>query len=294
LPELDKAKTALGELGWSEYESRTYSALVQLGKATASKIAKNSNVPPNRVYQILSKLSERGVVHTTEARGTATEYEATDPEIVLNRQRDEYSGKIETAKTALNELKERKQDTAIPITYTIYGKRELSTYLQNTLTKATSSVFVAVDTLIEIRNRQILKTLNNLANSSEIDIKVLTTTRGINDDYEQEVANDLEKNIGLKVSTEPFSTIFMIIDDRIMIYTAYGFHDHDRGEQDYYGIYTEDQTTTKLLQRPFLAIYDEAEFFRDADKKAEEEIKEDTEETSPEEDVEADIAEPKM
>ena len=267
LPELDKAKTALGELGWSEYESRTYSALVQLGKATASKIAKNSNVPPNRVYQILSKLSERGVVHTTEARGTATEYEATDPEIVLNKERDSFSDKIEAAKAALNELKERKQDTAIPITYTIYGKRELSTYLQNALQKSKIGVFVAVDTLIEIRNRQILKTLNLLADTTEIDIKILTTTRGINDDYEQEVANELDTRIGLKVSKEEFSTIFMIVDEKIMIYTAYGFHDHEKGEQDYYGIYTEDETTTKLLQRPFLAIYHEAEFFRENDKK---------------------------
>ena len=38
MTELDKTKDALMDLGWSEYESKTYSTLVQLGIATASKV----------------------------------------------------------------------------------------------------------------------------------------------------------------------------------------------------------------------------------------------------------------
>lgn len=274
MPELDKAKNALIDLGWSEYESRTYSALVQLGKATASKIAKNSNVPPNRVYQILSKLSERGVVHTTEARGSATEYQATDPEKVLNAEQQSYIQKIEAAKEALVELAERKQDTEVPITYTIYGKRELSTYLVNTLAKTKSSVFIAVDTLIELRHREILKPLNKYAEAAGIEIKVLTTQRGVNDEYEKLVAKELDNSIGLKISEDEFATIFMVIDHEIMIYTAYGFKDEDHGEIDYYGIYTKDKKTTRLLEKSFEVAYDNAKFFRPEDIQREKEEKE--------------------
>ena len=38
MTELDKAKDALMDLGWSEYESKTYSTLVQLGIAKVSNI----------------------------------------------------------------------------------------------------------------------------------------------------------------------------------------------------------------------------------------------------------------
>ena len=276
MPELDKAKNALIALEWSEYESRTYSALVQLGKATASKIAKNSNVPPNRVYQVLSKLSERGVVHTTEARGSATEYEASDPEAVLQREKQIFSDKIDQALEALNELKERKQDTEIPVTYTIYGKRELSTYLQTTIEKARKEVFIAVDTLIELRHREILDLINSLVKDKDyqVSIRVLTTERGVNDEYEIEIANNLDKQIGLKISEDEFATIFTVIDNEIMIYTAYGFKDEERGEQDYYGIYTHDKKTTRIIQRSFNLQYEKSEFFREEDKKREAEQKE--------------------
>ena len=111
MTELDKAKDALMDLGWSEYESKTYSTLVQLGVATASKIAKNSNVPPNRVYQILGRLAERGFVHVVEAIGATTKFEAKDPLLVLNETKTKFLEKIEIAINALDELKERKQDT---------------------------------------------------------------------------------------------------------------------------------------------------------------------------------------
>lgn len=259
MTELDKAKDALMDLGWSEYESKTYSTLVQLGVATASKIAKNSNVPPNRVYQILGRLAERGFVHVVEAVGATTKFEAKDPLLVLNETKTKILDKIEIAINALDELKERKQDTDTPILYTIHGKQELSSYLLNSLNSAKESIFIGIDTLIELQHRGLIEKINELSN--EITIRVITTLRGINDKYEKEVANKLNKNVELKVSKDEFSTIFMIVDSQIMIYTSFGFKNEGSQDLDYYGIYTNDKKTVKLISKSFDIMYEEGEFY---------------------------------
>ena len=97
--------------------------------------------------------------------------------------------------------------------------------------------------------------------SDKITIRVITTLRGINDKYEKEVANKLNKNVELKVSKDEFSTIFMIVDSKIMIYTSFGFKNERSQDLDYYGIYTNDKKTVKLISKSFDIIYEEGEFY---------------------------------
>jgi len=55
---LDKLKL----IGFTEYTSRAYLALVKLGEATAPDIARESNIPQSKIYGVLDDLYDKGFV----------------------------------------------------------------------------------------------------------------------------------------------------------------------------------------------------------------------------------------
>lgn len=73
----------LKELGLSEYESKTYIALVREGTLTGLKISKASNVPQGKIYETLYKLMEKGFVSVMNAKPKL--FKAIDPEIALKQ-----------------------------------------------------------------------------------------------------------------------------------------------------------------------------------------------------------------
>lgn len=59
---VDNMITYLRELGLSEYEARTYRALCQTSPLTAYEAAQQAGLPTSKIYQVLGKLEEKGLV----------------------------------------------------------------------------------------------------------------------------------------------------------------------------------------------------------------------------------------
>jgi len=88
------------KLGLTEYEARSYAALVGLGEATAREVHETSGVPRTRVYDILKDLTEKGFAEFVQ--GSPTYYRAIEPERVIERLKDEL---LEAADRSADELK---------------------------------------------------------------------------------------------------------------------------------------------------------------------------------------------
>lgn len=65
-------------LGLNNYEFRVYSTLIELGTSSASTLAKKSNVPFGRVYDILNSLEMKGLVRIIPEK--TKKFIATSPE----------------------------------------------------------------------------------------------------------------------------------------------------------------------------------------------------------------------
>jgi sugar-specific transcriptional regulator TrmB len=253
LTDLKEAITSLTNLGWSEYESKTYSALVQQGKSTASQIAKKSQVPANRVYQILEKLTGKGHVKRVVARGGPSFYEGVNPFEVLDKSKIEHETLISNAKNALAKLQERETDTDIPRTYTIMGSRELKAHLHEIIDQSKKSVLLSVDTLIEISNNELIDLL--IAKNDQCDVKILTTPRGVNDHYEKEVLEKLG-DVEVLVTEDSYSTILIVADETNILFTSYAFPDDDIETREYFGVFLEDRNMAKMFLRMFTYSWD--------------------------------------
>lgn len=76
-----KIMNLLSQLGLTEYESRTLTTLFDLVEADAPDISRNAEIPKTRVYDVLEKLKEKGLV--LEVYGRPKKYKVIDPEDIF-------------------------------------------------------------------------------------------------------------------------------------------------------------------------------------------------------------------
>jgi DNA-binding MarR family transcriptional regulator len=73
----------LTDLGLTGYEARVYLTLLNRSRYTAAQLARESGVPRQRIYDVLSGLIERGIVRALP--GQVTRYTAVDPASAIER-----------------------------------------------------------------------------------------------------------------------------------------------------------------------------------------------------------------
>jgi sugar-specific transcriptional regulator TrmB len=79
----DSAREVLKKYGLSEYESKAYATLVQLGSASVREICRIAGIPQPRAYDTLAKLESKGLVETQEGRPVI--YRAVPPKDAFGR-----------------------------------------------------------------------------------------------------------------------------------------------------------------------------------------------------------------
>lgn len=101
---------ALISLGFSEYESRAYSALLDKAPANGYEVARLSGIPRAKVYECLERLVARGAAARVETGDTkARVYAPTDPQILLDNMERELEGALARARTELEEYQANPQ-----------------------------------------------------------------------------------------------------------------------------------------------------------------------------------------
>lgn len=83
----------LQDIGLNKRESLCYTALLELGSSKIGAIVKKTGIPSSKIYEILDKLMNRGLVSYVKI-GKIKHYQASDPKTLLNII-DEKKKKIE-------------------------------------------------------------------------------------------------------------------------------------------------------------------------------------------------------
>lgn len=61
----------LKKIGLTEGEIKVYSALLELGETTKTKLAKESGIAPSNIYDVTNRLVEKGIISKVEINGVA-------------------------------------------------------------------------------------------------------------------------------------------------------------------------------------------------------------------------------
>ena len=97
-----EANQLLSSLGLTEYEAKTLNALFRLKETEAPEVSRVAQVPKTRVYDVLDKLTQKGLV--IEIRGRPKKYRALDAEDVFGQlisERKKETAELEKKANAL-------------------------------------------------------------------------------------------------------------------------------------------------------------------------------------------------
>lgn len=140
----------LQEIGFSEYEAKTYLALLKDYPSTGYQISKNSGVPRSMVYEVLSRLHARGAVLET-IEGRVTYYRPLPPEILLNQFHADIQNIISNLRPVLAKYYENQDDNRV---WTLVGQDAIFAYCNQLFELAEKEVYLVIndDALIFLEN----------------------------------------------------------------------------------------------------------------------------------------------
>ena len=95
----------LTQLGFSQYEARTYIGLLMSDGATGYSVANETGVPQPKVYETLRRLLDRGAAMLTGEK--PARYAAVAPEVLLSALEKEFAEKVTAARHSLETLPAR-------------------------------------------------------------------------------------------------------------------------------------------------------------------------------------------
>jgi sugar-specific transcriptional regulator TrmB len=76
-------KEILKNVGLTEGEIQVYLALIQLGQSSTGKITHKAKIASSKVYEVLERLSEKGLVSYVIKNGVKN-FDATPPERLID------------------------------------------------------------------------------------------------------------------------------------------------------------------------------------------------------------------
>jgi HTH-type transcriptional regulator, sugar sensing transcriptional regulator len=105
---MNEAFFELQELGFSEYEAKTYLSLLRESPATAYEVGKSSGVPTSKVYEILKKLVEKGILSVID-EGKTKKYVPIEPGELLDRYKTRTEKVVDNLRNRLATVKGQKE-----------------------------------------------------------------------------------------------------------------------------------------------------------------------------------------
>ena len=98
-------------IGLSSYEARCYIALLKNHPANPYQISKLAGIPTAKIYEVVDRLRERGII--TEIEGNDPGYIPQNPDVVLTEWREKYNSTFDMLNTDLNQIMIHKPHHAV-------------------------------------------------------------------------------------------------------------------------------------------------------------------------------------
>ena len=133
-------RTALNEIGFTEYEAKVYLALLREHPATGYQLSKESGVPRSMVYEALKRLHNRGAALET-VDGRSTLYSPMPPQVLLDRHQMEHEQLLSDLREGLAELYTAIADDRV---WTIGGKTAVLAYAAKLIHEAESELYLVL------------------------------------------------------------------------------------------------------------------------------------------------------
>jgi sugar-specific transcriptional regulator TrmB len=136
----DDLSRLLANLGFTEYEARTYLALLQQSPLTGYAVARASGVPRSKIYEVLGNLVERGDVLVSY--GEPIQYSPKPPGELLETRRQTFEKQLSSAEAGLAQFVCQKTPT--DLIWDIHGRDEIFYRLREVIGRAERQILLEI------------------------------------------------------------------------------------------------------------------------------------------------------
>lgn len=130
----------LVKIGFSEYEAKSYIALLRESPVTGYQLSKTSSVPRSMIYEVLGKLTARGAAMTLR-KGDSTQYAPVPADEFLDHLRREHEALTTSLKEDLSTLA---SPTDLEYVWNIEGHENIIAKAIEMIGQASASVYLAL------------------------------------------------------------------------------------------------------------------------------------------------------
>jgi HTH-type transcriptional regulator, sugar sensing transcriptional regulator len=130
----------LMKLGFTEYEAKTYMALLQQSPLTGYAVARISGVPRSKIYEVLGSLVERGDVMVSY--GDSVQYSPKQPRELIDNRRLTFEQQLTEAQKGLDGI--RNQNIPNDLIWDIRGSDEIFYRLVEVIGRAEKQILLQV------------------------------------------------------------------------------------------------------------------------------------------------------
>lgn len=130
----------LSQLGFSDYEARSYIALLAKNPASAYEIAKSSGIPTSKIYEVLARLTEKKVVSTLGEDGTK-KYLPVDPDEFIAGFRNGMEANLKALQDDLSNLS---KETTVSYIWNILDREYLMEKAHRTILDSKKTLLVSI------------------------------------------------------------------------------------------------------------------------------------------------------
>jgi len=127
-------------LGFTEYESKVYLALLREHPANGYQLSKEAGIPRSMVYEALGRLEARGAVLKTQEE-KATLYRPVSPDTLLDRYERELHTRVADLRVGLAPLYVRKDEGRL---WNFSGRKEALNYAAEMIAGATAELMLVL------------------------------------------------------------------------------------------------------------------------------------------------------
>jgi len=126
------------QLGFTNYEARTYLGLLKLSPATGYEISQLAHVPRSVVYSVLKQLESRGIVISIHDK--PRRYIPLAPDEMLKRMETDYASRVSNLKDDLAELSNKSGTEGF---WNLRGYQSLMQTCETLIREAHKSIYIS-------------------------------------------------------------------------------------------------------------------------------------------------------
>ncbi len=242
----------LRKLGFSEYEVKVYSALVELNSASASQISRASNVPRNKTYEVLEKLKLKGFLMELPAKPKKFKVLSLEKlKETINEKRKELDALEKDAESVISNLSRGRNENFQELVWVIKGQKnivqKIAFEMKNVKYESFACTRNSVDSGTLLRNTK-------EAIDRGVKVKIIAA---LNKNNAHKVKKLIEAGAEFRVYDEkkfgPYGTRFSIFDNRAARVTI--GRPEVKNPEDYTTIWAESPSLVNILKRQFLYMW---------------------------------------